>query len=136
MKLPEQRLTAFVTMNGQAEEAMQFYTSAIAGARIESIAYYGPDDPAGDEGKVLAGVVTFAGQTLLFMDMQAAYPAPPFNWAISLFIRCLHEAEFDQLFAALSAGGQVMMGPEPVLHMRKCAWVTDRFGVTWQLAWE
>lgn len=26
-----------------------------------------------------------------------------------------------------------MMEPEPVLDMRKVAWVTDKFGVTWHV---
>ncbi len=28
-----------------------------------------------------------------------------------------------------------MMGPESVGEIRKCAWVIDKFGVTWQPVW-
>ena len=28
-----------------------------------------------------------------------------------------------------------MMGPEAVPPMRKVAWITDQFGLTWQLVW-
>lgn len=28
-----------------------------------------------------------------------------------------------------------MMGPEPVMDMRKCAWITDKYEVTWQVVW-
>ena len=59
-----------------------------------------------------------------------------FSWAISLQVDCLDEPEFDTLFTRLAEGGTVMMGPEPVLAFRKVAWVTDRFGVTWQLVWQ
>lgn len=136
MDMPAQRLSTFLTFNGNAQEAMEFYASTLPGAHIASLVLFGKDEPHGDEGKVLNGDVEFAGIHLLFMDMQAAYPAPEFNWATSLLINCLDESEFDDLFDKLSAGGMVMMGPEPVMHLRKCAWVVDTFGVTWQLVWE
>ncbi len=136
MKLPEQKLCVFLTFNGNAEEAMQFYKSILPGSQTESLTLFGKEEPNGDEGKVLSGILSFAGQKIMFMDMQSAYPAPAFSWATSLFINCKDEAEFDGLFAGLSKGGAVMMGPEPVLHMRKCTWLTDKFGVTWQLVWE
>ncbi len=131
-----QRVLPFLTFNGNAEEAMNFYAAILPGARIEALTRFGTGQPNGDEGKVLNGVLSFLGQRILFMDMQAAYPCPAFSWSASLFITCKDEAEFDVIFAGLSQGGTVMMGPEAVMHIRKCAWVTDKFGVTWQPVWE
>lgn len=136
MKLPNQKLCAFLTFNGDAEEAMRFYESKLPDTKIDSLALFEKGMENGDEGKVLTGILSFAGQKILFMDMQYEYPAPAFSWATSLFINCADEAEFDTMFTGLSDGGDVMMGPEPVMYMRKCAWITDKFGVTWQLVWE
>ncbi|MBC8922950.1 VOC family protein, partial [Escherichia coli] len=44
------------------------------------------------------------------------------------------EDEFDTLFEKLAKEGTVMMGPEAVEALRKVAWVTDKYGITWQLA--
>ena len=131
----KQRIIPFLTFNGRAEEAMQFYASNLPGAKITKLARYGKAHPyAGenDENKVLHGALSFMGQEIMFLDMDAAHPAPDFNWAMSLYIDCRDEMEFDAIFSALSQGGVVMMGPEPVAYFRKCAWVTDKFGVTWQ----
>ncbi len=136
MKLPDQRLCIFLSFTGNAEQAMRFYADKLPGAQVESLTLYEKSAEMGDEGKVLNGVLSLLGQKIMFMDMGAGYPAPPFNWSSSLLINNTDEAEFDACFAALSEGGTVMMGPEPVMHMRKCAWVTDKFGVTWQLVWE
>jgi len=76
------------------------------------------------------------GQEIMFLDMDAAHAAPDFSWATSIYIDCRDETEFDAVFNGLSQGGVVMMGPEPIAHFRKCAWVTDKFGVTWQPVWE
>lgn len=136
MKLPSQILMPFLSFTGTAEEAMNFYVRALPGAVIESLERYGEGTPPGDEGTVLTGALIFKGQRILFLDMPKAYPAPAFSWATSLFINCADEPEFDAIFSKLSENGSVMMGPEPVMHMRKCTWVTDKFGVTWQLVWE
>lgn len=136
MLLPDQRLSAFLTFNGKAQEAMEFYETVFPDAKRVSLVLFGANEPNGDEGKVLNGTLELGGQRLLFMDMQAAYPAPEFNWSTSLFINCPNETDFDHLFAKLSADGTVMMGPEPVGDLRKCAWVTDKFGVTWQFSYE
>jgi len=84
---------------------------------------------------VLNGTFELLGQRYMAMDM-APGNAPDFAWSTSLLVMCEDEAEFDALFKGLSAGGNVMMGPEQVMDLRKVAWVTDKFGVTWQLVWQ
>lgn len=118
---------------------MRFYEAQLPGAAITKLVRYGKDHPyaaAGSENNVLYGALSFMGQEILFLDMDDAHPAPNFSWASSIYIRCRDEAEFDAIFNGLSRDGMVMMGPEPVAHFRKCAWVTDQFGVTWQPIWE
>ena len=68
----------------------------------------------------------------MFLDIEDAAGCPAFSWSTSLYVACKDDAEFDILFAGLPRDGFVMMEPEPVWKFRKAAWVTDKFGVTWQ----
>lgn len=129
-----QKIIPFLTFHGNAEQAMRFYAAHLPNAAIESLTHF-ENTPYGDDGKVLNGVLTLMGEKIFFMDMQQAAECPPFSWALSLYVDCNSENEFDTFFTALSQNGFVMMGPEPVLQLRKVAWVTDRFGLTWQLIW-
>ena len=137
--MKKRRFSPFLTFNGNAEEAMRFYASNLPGANITELVRYGKEHPRGsesEENNVLYGALSFLGHEINFLDMVAAHPAPEFSWAMSIFIECKDEAEFDAVFSGLSKDGLVMMGPEPVGHLRKCAWITDKFGVTWQPVWE
>lgn len=131
-----QRMTPFLTFNGNAEKAMKFYESIIPDAKINQLAYFGDDSSAALKGKVFDGRMTILGGELFFLDMPPEYPAPEFTWATTLLLNCTDEKEFDHIFEGLSKEGSVMMGPEPVGDIRKAAWVTDLFGVTWQIVWE
>jgi predicted 3-demethylubiquinone-9 3-methyltransferase (glyoxalase superfamily) len=130
-----QKVSPFLTFTGKAEEAMRFYASALPGAEITRLERYGKGRPGSqecDENSVLYGVLSFMGREVCFLDMEAAHPAPEFTWAASLLVSCRDEAEFNTVFDGLSRGGHVMMGPVSTEFFRKCAWVTDKFGVTWQ----
>jgi predicted 3-demethylubiquinone-9 3-methyltransferase (glyoxalase superfamily) len=50
-------------------------------------------------------------------------PMYTINEAISLFVSCDDQAEIDRLWDALAEGGKPL----------RCGWITDRFGVTWQI---
>jgi len=132
------KLVPFLTFSGQAEEAMNLYKKVFDDSEQVSLtlidAAMGSESLGMVPGKVLNGQLKIKGQTVMFMDLAPEYTTP-FSWATSLYIDCDSEAEFDALFSGLSDGGSVMMGPEPVMDLRKVAWVTDRFGVTWQLVW-
>lgn len=137
--MEDQKIKLFLTFNGNAEQAMNYYVTTFPNSEIVELSTYGNDHPyatIGEENKVLIGVISIANQQLLFLDMTDAYPAPAFNYAISLLYQCADETEFDLVFSKLASDGSVMMGPEAVAGFRKCAWVTDKYGVTWQPVWE
>lgn len=46
-----------------------------------------------------------------------------FNEAISFVVRCGSQAEIDDFWAKLSAGGSES----------RCGWLKDRFGLSWQI---
>lgn len=131
MNLENQRIVPFLTFHGNAEEALTYYAANLPAAKIETLKRF-EEGQRGDTGKVLVGILSLFGQHIQFMDMEAAYDCPPFTWSTSLLVNCANATEFDSLFNALAQGGTVMMKEDNFIHFRKVAWVTDKFGVTWQ----
>ena len=125
------KITPFLMFEGKAEEAMNFYVSLFENSRVTSIKRYGPGE-AGAEGSVMQAAFSVAGQTVMCIDSPMKHNFT-FTPSISLFVDCGSEAEIDKLFAKLSESGQVMMPPGDYGFSRKFAWVSDRFGVPWQL---
>ena len=131
-------ITPFLTFNGRAKEAMEFYAQALPDTKITTAEPYGDQVPwvTGDNQKrIMRGAIEVRGVEIMFLDMDSEHPAPEFNWASSILINCESEAEFMAVFNALKEGGTVMMGPEAVPPIRLCAWVVDKFGVVWQPIW-
>lgn len=124
-------VTTFLTFSGNAEEAMNYYISIFPNSEILELTRY-KDGKMGTPGTVLNGTFKIYDQIFMAMDLPQPH-APEFTWGISLLINCKEESEFDSYFEKLSTDGFVMMGPEEVMDIKKAAWVTDKFGVTWQL---
>jgi predicted 3-demethylubiquinone-9 3-methyltransferase (glyoxalase superfamily) len=127
-----QKVIPFLTFHGNASEAIDFYSTVFPDVKIESIERF-EEGSRGDAGKIMTGVLSLMGQQFIFMDMNAEYECPAFSWTTSFYLDCKDEAEFDTIFNKLSEDGFVMMKEEPFIQFRKVAWVTDKFGVTWQL---
>lgn len=105
----------------QAEEAVNFYVSLFPDSRIDAIVKAPMDYPGGKKGDVLNIDFTLIGQ-----PYQALNGGPDFKFtpAVSLSVSCKDQAELDRLWNALLAGGGA-----PV----ECGWLTDRYGLSWQL---
>ncbi|WP_125587913.1 VOC family protein [Companilactobacillus jidongensis] len=125
-------ITPFITLNGNSEVAMRYYAEIIPNAEITQMDKF-DDDPQGKNDKVFQGVLNIDGMDVNFLDMKHDKKAPDLNWSFSLMVECSSENEFDELFDALSNEGTIVMGPEPICEYEKATWVTDKFGVTWQL---
>ncbi|MFO1056082.1 MAG: VOC family protein [Dongiaceae bacterium] len=106
--------------DGKAEEAARFYVSLLPDSRIDRIQRNVVDNPGGKQGTVLVVEFTLAGQRFLALNGGGGVA---YTHAVSLFIDCDDQAEVDRLWDGLSAGGQVV----------QCGWLTDRYGVSWQV---
>ena len=114
-----QKITPFLWFDDKAEEAANFYTSIFKNSKILNIARYGEGGP-GPKGTVMT--VTFQLEGQEFMGLSGG-PHYTFSPAISFFVNCETQAEVDELWEKLSAGGRE----------DKCAWLQDKFGVSWQI---
>jgi len=126
-----QKTTTFLIFDGRAEEAIHFYTSVFQQAEIISIIKYGPLE-AGAEGSVKIGVFSIHGQVYMCIDSTIKHGFT-FTSAISIFVRCENEEEITILFSGLSHGGSVIMPLGPYPFSKHFGWLTDKFGLSWQL---
>jgi len=114
-----QKITPFLWFDGNAEEAMNFYTSIFRNAKVGSISRYGEAGP-GPAGSVLTA--SFELEGLQFTALNGG-PHFKFNEAISFHVACESQAEVDYFWDGLGAGGQI----------QQCGWLKDKFGVSWQI---
>jgi len=121
----------FLMFQGQAREAMTFYLSLFPDARVISAEHYGPGEP-GPEGSVKVTSFSIAGQEVMCIDSPVKHEFD-FTPSFSFFVDCSGEEEQSRLFSALSDGGAVLMPMGDYGFSRRFTWVSDRYGVSWQL---
>ena len=121
----------FLMFQGKAEEAMNFYVSLFDDGKIVEIVRW-PKGGPGAEGSVMGATFRVAGQDVMCIDSPVKH-AFTFTPSMSLFVECESEAELDAAFARLSDGGRVLMPLDNYGFSTRFGWLTDRFGVSWQL---
>lgn len=126
-----QKLTTFLMFEGKAKEALDFYTSLFEKSRILDITYYGPND-VGKEGTVKHATFSLSGQEFMCIDSSIEHGFT-FTPSMSIYVNCESEEEIDRLFEKLARAGQVLMPLDHYPFSEKFAWVSDQFGVSWQL---
>jgi predicted 3-demethylubiquinone-9 3-methyltransferase (glyoxalase superfamily) len=113
------KITPFLWFDNNAEEAMKFYTSIFKNSKIGEIQRYGEAGP-GPKGQLMTGTFQIEGQEFMALNGGPTYKFSP---AISFFVSCETQAEVDELWEKLSAGGAEV----------QCGWIKDKFGVSWQI---
>ena len=114
-----QKITPFLWFDTQAEEAMNFYVSIFKNSKVLSVTRYGEAGP-GPKGTVMSATFQLEGQTFYALNGGPHFKFTP---AISLFVNCEGQAEVDELWEKLSAGGK----------KDRCGWLTDKYGLSWQI---
>jgi predicted 3-demethylubiquinone-9 3-methyltransferase (glyoxalase superfamily) len=103
----------------EGEAAAAFYTSVFRDSSIGRVARYTEAGP-GRAGSVITVEFELNGQKFLALNGGPQYKFTP---AISLMVPCQDQDEVDYYWSRLSEGGQEVA----------CGWVTDRYGVSWQV---
>jgi predicted 3-demethylubiquinone-9 3-methyltransferase (glyoxalase superfamily) len=124
-------ITNFLMFEGRAEEAMSFYVSLFPNSEVVSITRYKANE-SGAEGTVMHATFSLNKQVFMCID-SAVKHAFTFTPAISLYIDCDSDTEIENLFKNLSEDGSVLMPLNAYPFSKKYTWLTDRFGVSWQL---
>jgi predicted 3-demethylubiquinone-9 3-methyltransferase (glyoxalase superfamily) len=115
-----QKITTCLWFDGQAEEAMNFYTSVFRNSKAGKVTRYGDGGP-GPKGSVLTCSFELEGREFTTLN---GGPHFKFTEAISLIVDCKDQAEVDYYWEKLTADG----GAES-----QCGWLKDKFGLSWQI---
>ncbi len=112
-------ITPCLWFDGNADEAVDFYLSVFPNSRRLMASTYSEESP-GDAGSTM--IVHFELDGRPFMALNGG-PQFPFTHAVSFVVSCENQERVDYYWDRLVDGGA------PV----QCGWLTDRFGLSWQI---
>jgi predicted 3-demethylubiquinone-9 3-methyltransferase (glyoxalase superfamily) len=117
--MSQQKITPCLWFDFKAEEAVAHYLSIFANGSVVATSRYGEGGP-GPKGAVMTILFEIEGQKVLALNGGPQFAFTP---AISLIVDCATQAEVDALWERLGEGGKP----------GQCGWLTDKFGVSWQI---
>jgi len=115
-----QKISTFLWFDTEAEEAAHFYVSIFKNSEIRELRRFSDEVP-GPKGKALIVDFVLDGQRFIALNGGPDQKLTP---AMSLMVFCESQQEIDELWGKLTADGG-----EPGV----CGWLTDRFGLSWQI---
>jgi len=115
------QIIPYLWFERQAEEAVKFYVSLFKNSKIDNVSRYG------DAGPLEAGLAMTIEFQLLGQDVMALNggmsPSSDGQPPVSMFVSCDSQAEVDDLWDKLSAGGKKI----------QCGWLVDKYGISWNI---
>jgi len=133
-------ITPNLWFDHDAAEAVEFYTSVFPDSCTTRTVRYPteglPDFQKDFAGEVLTVELELGGQP--FMAINAG-PEFRFNQSVSFIVNFDPSrdddarAHLDELWAALSEGGEALMPLDEYPFSKRYGWVQDRYGLSWQL---
>ncbi|QGZ37077.1 VOC family protein [Stappia indica] len=125
------RAFTHLMFQGNARAALETYEAVFPDFTIDMLELNGDDTAA--PGTVRMAKASFAGQSLIVIDSPIPHDFD-FTPSMSLFVEMGGAETLDAAFARLSEGGKVLMPPDNYGFSPRFGWLTDRFGLSWQLS--
>jgi predicted 3-demethylubiquinone-9 3-methyltransferase (glyoxalase superfamily) len=114
----KEKITPCLWFNGNSEEAANLYCSAFDNAKITARSPF------------VIGI-TLSGQSITLLDGGPKYQPNP---SISFFYICETEKELERIWNSFTKEGTILMPLDNYPWSKKYGWVTDKFGVSWQIS--
>jgi len=123
-------VSTHLMFQGDAIDALETYSTIFSDFIVESVERH--DDEQGNPGGIKRATVSFAGHRLIVLGSPPVHEFD-FTPSMSLFVDLDRKEVLEKIFAQLSEGGNVMMPLDDYGFSKRFGWVSDRFGVSWQL---
>jgi predicted 3-demethylubiquinone-9 3-methyltransferase (glyoxalase superfamily) len=107
---------------GNAEEAINFYTTVFHNAKVGDILRYNKGEEQDKEGTIKHAAFVLEGLEFAAMDSARVHNFT-FNEAISFIVHCETQEEIDYYWEKLSADPKA----------EQCGWLKDKYSVSWQI---
>jgi PhnB protein len=127
------QLNPYLTFNGNAREAMEFYHSVFGGQRrINTFSEFGSSDPAIADKVMHAMLTTDQGYLLMASDIAPGMPYNPGN-TITCSLSGDPGGGLEQAWEKLSDGGTITMPFEKQVWGDVYGMCIDKFGIPWMV---
>jgi len=114
----KKQITPCLWFNSQAKDAAALYCSVFENSKITG---HSP----------IVTEIEVSTQKFILLDGGPMYQPNP---SISFYYVCENEQELDNIWNAFKKEGNVMMPLDKYPWSEKYGWITDKFGISWQLA--
>ena len=127
------QLNPYLTFDGNAREAMEFYHSVFGGElKVNTFGEFGSDDPALADKVMHAMLTTPRGYVLMASDTAPGMPFTPGN-AITVSLSGDPGEGLEEAWEKLADGGRVLLPFEKQMWGDLYGQCVDRFGVPWMV---
>lgn len=121
--------TPFLMFQGDAKAAIALYRSAFPDFEELFLQEHEGGEQAG---QIAMARIRVGGLEIMLYDSPPVHDFT-FTPAVSTFVECDDAAQLRQLASELGQGGAVLMPVDNYGFSGLFTWLTDRFGVSWQL---
>jgi PhnB protein len=128
------QINAYLSFNGNCEEAFELYRSLLGGAVQGLFRYAGTpieNQMPPEWGQKIMHIRLVAGQNELMGADSPKQDGPAKRFCMSIGLKDQDEAR--RLFAGLAEGGSVQMPLQPTFWAAQFGMLVDRFGIPWMI---
>jgi len=130
-------IVPYLTFNGTAKQAFEFYAKAVDG-EIIAMNYFGDssmESKPEDKGRVMHGILKAGDLTIMTSDTHSGQEVSSSSM-VSLSMNFNDEESIIKTYQALSEGAEIIMPLQDTFWDAKFGILKDQFGIQWMFNYD